>query len=394
MMIRKLFYITLIIIGVIGIIIVVKSLTSSSGLASLTTRLASISPTPVNSLPKSSIEEHQIIITEGYSHPDNFKLSIYAENLGDPRVMRFDDNKDLIVSLPNKGQIIALIDENNDGFVDQQKIILNGLNKPHGFDFHNGYIYVAEVEELYRYIYDSDTKTVSEKKLIAPLPPGGRHTTRYVEIGPDNRLYVSAGSTCDVCIEEDPRDGTILVMDEDGSNQSIYASGLRNAVYFTFNNKTSEMYATEMGRDWLGNNLPPDEVNIINEGGNYGWPFCYGNKIHDQDFDKDNEYINVCPDTISPFIELPAHVAPLGIKFYNGDLLISYHGSWNSTVPVGYKVVKVPLSQGSNNPEDFITGFMRGNQVYSRPAGIVIGDNNDIYISDDKNGTVLRLFPE
>jgi glucose/arabinose dehydrogenase len=191
-------------------------------------------------------------------------------------------------------------------------------------------------------------------------------------------------------------------MKEDGSERRTEATGLRNAVFIAFHPKLRNIiFATEMGRDRLGDNLPPDEINSIETGAasgpttlDYGWPICYGDRVHDSQFDT-NVYIrDPCADTIPPIISLPAHVAPLGLAFLpDGDLLVSYHGSWNSTVPVGYKVVRWHWDGRAWVSSDFLTGFLTDGSAIGRPVGVLPMPDGAVLVSDDKAGAIWRVSP-
>ncbi|HJM48062.1 MAG TPA: PQQ-dependent sugar dehydrogenase, partial [Candidatus Marinimicrobia bacterium] len=320
---------------------------------------------------------------------EDYDIGIYAENLGNPRVMVFDNNERLIVTDTKGGNVYKVEDLNKDGFSETNTILLENLNNPHGLVIHDDNLYLAVVDAVYRYKYDVEVGTVGEPLKILDLPDTStkRHKTRFLAIGSDNKLYVSIGSSCDTCIERDERIATIMYVNLDGTEEKIFASGLRNAVYFSFHPETQELYATEMGRDHLGDNLPPDEINIVKEGGGYGWPFCYGNKVYDKVF----AGVNNCALSVGSFIDLPAHVAPSGIAFapksFNdttNDMFVALHGSWNSSVPVGYKVIRFKYENGTykNNPEDFITGFLKDRTAVGRPAGLMFGKDNSLYISD------------
>lgn len=324
--------------------------------------------------------------------PTGYKLDIFADLKNDlPRVITFDDSGNLIVSLTSKGKIIALSDSNYDLKMDQKVELITGLNKPHGIAFGGNYLYVAESDSVSRYVYDSTQLTANNREVLFSLPQGGRHFTRTIKIK-DNKIYTSVGSSCDVCIEENSYRASILVSNLDGSDLKVFAKGLRNTVFFDFDSG-GKMWGADMGRDMLGDGLPPDEINIIEEGKDYGWPYCYGNRIKDLKFNSDMG-VN-CDQTEPSIYDLPAHSAPLGFKFDSiGNLFIAMHGSWNSTVPVGYKVVKLTtFTGGVSGTEDFVSGFTQGkDKVLGRPAGLELDKKGNLYISDDKAGLIYVLY--
>lgn len=319
---------------------------------------------------------------------DGYRMDIFADLKNDlPRVIIFDDSGNMIVSLTSKGKIAVLIDSDLDLKSESKRDLLTGLNKPHGIAVNGNYLYVAETDGVSRYLYNSNELIVGEKELLFSLPAGGRHFTRTIMIH-DNKLYTSVGSSCDSCIEENQFRASILVSELDGSNLKVFAKGLRNTVFFDFDS-SGKMWGADMGRDGLGDNLPGEEVNIIEEGKDYGWPYCYGNQVKDLKFNTDKSI--TCEATEVPVYEMPAHTAPLGFVFDDfGSLYIALHGSWNSTKPVGYKVVKLStFAGGVSGMQDFITGFMQiGDKVLGRPAGLVFDKKGNLYISDDKTGLV------
>jgi glucose/arabinose dehydrogenase len=332
--------------------------------------------------------------------PENFVIQIFAKGVNGARVIKEDTAGNLIVSLTKEGKIVSLPDLNQDGRADKVIILLEGLQNPHGMEIKcwkkefskDCKFYVAETERLVQYDLVFDDKEKIYRPLnpekILDLPKGGRHFARTLLFLPypqDHKLLISVGSTCDVCFEKDERNGTILVYDFKTKESKIYAKGLRNSVFLTLHPVTGKVWATEMGRDWLGDDLPPDEINIIEEGKNYGWPICYGKNIHDDNFDK-NVYIrNPCmePFETPSYINIPAHSSPLGLAFfpeegwpekYWHNLLVAYHGSWNRTVPTGYKIARYILDpQGKYlGEEDFIAGWLQGDEAIGRPVDILI----------------------
>lgn len=333
--------------------------------------------------------------------PDGFRIAVFAKNIGKPRVLAWDPDGTLLVSVTSAGRVDALLDEDHDGVSEKTKIVISGLDRPHGLAFHNGSLFIAETGTVSSFTYDTKTKSVSGKKILFTLPTGGNHFTRTIAFGPDGRLYVSIGSSCNVCVEKDARRASILVADEDGSNLHTFARGLRNAVFFTWSPWDQKMWATNMGRDLLGDDIPPETVNIVESDQNYGWPYCYGNRIWDKTFDRTQKAEDFCKTTAVPFIEYQAHSAPLGLAFtpnslrkeYRNSLLVAMHGSWNRTEPTGYKIVRFLLdSSGAYlGSEDFITGWLSDKGVLGRPVDLLFDNKGVLYISDDKAGVVYRL---
>lgn len=334
--------------------------------------------------------------------PPEFSISIFAKDLPGARMMAFDGFGNMWVSQTSEGKISTL-EIGDDGKVKRQGVVFRGLQKPHGLVVdpqNSNLLYFAEENKISRVTLYSD----DSPKKIADLPFGGGHFTRTLGFGPDDRLYVSIGSSCNVCDEKDSRRAKIFSMKKDGSDFKEHAKGLRNAVFFTWSYVDGRMWATEMGRDLLGDNLPPDEINIIESGKNYGWPICYGKNIHDTNFDKKTYIRNPCQDPFetASYIDIPAHSAPLGLGFvpeegwsekYWYDLLVAYHGSWNRSIPTGYKIVRIKLDSKGNfeGIEDFITGWLTDGKVLGRPVDVLIQPGGVMYISDDKAGVIYKV---
>ena len=352
--------------------------------------------------------------------PEGFSISIFAKDLPGARIMAMDKLGNLWVSQTGEGKIALL--EIGEGIVKNKSEIFKNLNNPHGlaFDPQDGFtFYFAEEDKISKILVYSDERPAFAKasagkpEKIADLPSGGGHFTRTLGFGPDNRLYVSIGSSCNVCYEQDNRRAKIFRMEKDGSDFREYARGLRNAVFFTWSYIDGKMWTTEMGRDMLGDNLPPDEINVIespstssgqNSIPNFGWPICYGKNIHDGNFDKNIYIRDPCTDKISSHIDIPAHSAPLGLAFvpansdwpkeYWYNLFVAYHGSWNRSEPTGYKIVRIKLDNKGNylGTEDFITGWLTSNGALGRPVDILVQPGGTIYISDDKAGVIYRVI--
>ena len=333
--------------------------------------------------------------------PEPFRIEVFTGDLPGARVLVQDGMGNFWVSRTSRGAVTLLEMEN--GKVARKTDVFRNLNNPHGLAIDPQKptdMYIAESDKIIRAHLYSDADTTK----IRDLPDGGRHITRTLGFGPDDRLYVSIGSSCDVCHEQDNRRAKIFSMKRDGSDFREEARGLRNSVFFTWDYVRGGMYATEMGRDWLGDDLPPDEINLIERGKNYGWPTCYGDNIHDTEFDKRTYVRNPCmePFETPSFVDLQAHSAPLGLAFvpeegwpeeYWYNILVSYHGSWNRSVPTGYKVVRVKMdSKGEYlGTEDFITGWIQDGQIAGRPVDIMIRPGGQMYITDDHAGLIYKV---
>lgn len=328
--------------------------------------------------------------------PPGFRIEVYADDLSGVRFMALSPKGDLTVSRPRSGEILVLPDRNRDGKPDRVSVFATGLNRPHGVAWRDGALYVAETGAVQR-LTDADGDLVAEDKQLVTrgLPDGGMHWTRTIGFGPDGMMYVSAGSSCNACVEEDPARATIMRFKPDGSGREIYARGLRNAVGFSWHPTTRDLWATDNGRDWLGNNLPPEELNRVQFGGHYGWPQCYGDRKPDQG---DAAF---CAKTIPPAVEFPAHMAPLGLTFYTGaqfpaeyrhNAFVAMHGSWNRFPPAGYKVVRVKFKDGKPaGTEDFATGWLRGTQDWGRPVDVLTAPDGALFLTDDAGGRIYRI---
>lgn len=335
--------------------------------------------------------------------PNGFRIQTYAANLGNARQLAFDPGGVLTATLTGDGEIISLPDSDGNGLSDRVDVLLTGLNQPSGLAFHRGYLYVAENDKISRYPYTANPAsppTVGAVEPLTDLPTDGEHFTRTVTFGADGKMYVSVGSSSNTGPETDPRRAAVLRFNDDGSNMTVFASGLRNSVGLTWHPVTGELWGVDNGRDYLGDDLPPDEVNIIRQGGDYGWPYAYDDKVTDPAY---NDTVRAAA-SISPVIDIQAHSAPLGLCFYTGNgfgpgyannLFITYHGSWNRSVPTGYKVVRFVMSGSTyQNPgaqQDFISGWLTPAGAAGRPVAIIQGGDGALYISDDKAGAVYKV---
>lgn len=354
--------------------------------------------------------------TLGLTVPAGFRLAVFADGMQGPRDLTLDERGTLLVSDTRAGSVLAMPDTNGDGRADEIVSVVGGLHQPHGIVQvcrPDCYLYVAEENALRRYAYDPVTRRVSDPAVLAELPDGGSHSTRsllYLTPPEGDRLLLSIGSSCDVCREEDTRHASVQEVNLQTGELTPFAIGLRNSVFLAQHPVTGDIWATDMGRDGLGDDLPPDEVNILSAGRNYGWPICYGKNIHDEDFDT-NVYIrNPCqePMEAASHLDLGAHVAPLGLAFVPEEgwpeawwhnLLVAEHGTTQAAVRRGYRIARMPLDPQGNpagEPVDFIGGFLPdpdGDPI-GRPVDLLIFPGGTLYVSDDNAGVVYRMTHE
>lgn len=356
-----------------------------------------------------------------FAVPEGFTATIYARDIGGARVMTRDPKGTMLVSVTKEGKVLALPDMDGDGSANRAVTVLEGLAQPHGIlvicpetgnesaDQDACLLYVAETGALKTYAYDADTYQAAYRETLTTFPTGNGHYTRTLLMHPDGeRLLISVGSSCNVCEEGNPMRATVQALSLTDNSIATFARGLRNTVFMAVHPVTGEVWGTDHGRDLIGDDIPPDEVNVLAEGGDYGWPICYGNKVHDTDFDTKQYVRDPCADTVAPRIELAAHSAVLGIGFvpeegwpeeWWHDAVIAYHGSWNRSVPTGYKVVRFDLTpEGApvtGEPIDVMTGFLlsgeKSDEARGRPAGILIEPGGVMFVSDDHANAIYRI---
>jgi glucose/arabinose dehydrogenase len=340
--------------------------------------------------------------------PPGFSIGVYAAGIDDARFLLFTDGGDLLVSAPRQGKVFLIgRDAAGDGHAVATRVLLQGLDRPHGLAYHDGWLYVAEGSAVLRIRFDPVAGTVSgtPQRIITGLPNGGNHWTRTLHVGPDNKLYVTVGSSCNACIEDDPRRAAMLRYELDGSGEQIYATGLRNTVDFAWQPGTGNLYGTDNGRDLLGDDFPPCELNRIVPMGFYGWPFANGNRVPDPAQGAGHEAQIAA--SIPPAHGFGAHTAPLGITFYvpppgkapatfppayTGAAFVAEHGSWNRSTKSGYQVVVLHFqADGTIAEAPFATGFMIDEKVSGRPVDVAVGPDGALYVSDDFTGAIYRI---
>jgi glucose/arabinose dehydrogenase len=337
--------------------------------------------------------------------PQGFHINVYAL-IGGVRWLARTPTGTLYATSPAQGKVFILPDTNNDGVADEVKVFADKLPGVHGIAFYADSIYVATEDSIYK-LTDSNQDGVADLRTViaTDLPSGGGHSTRTIAFGFDGNLYVSAGSSCNVCQETNEKRAASSQYTADGRFQRVYTSGLRNAVGMIFHPGTGQMWVTNNGRDNLGDNIPPETIYAPQEGMNYGWPFCYGDRVPDE---TQNPPAGFCEKTGVPAVKMQAHSAPLGLAFYNGgkfpadsdgDLYVAFHGSWNRSVPTGYKLVRINVkdnqpdaSAGDQLVQDFATGWQTTEGVWGRPVDPLVAPDGSLLLTDDQAGAIYRIY--
>lgn len=337
--------------------------------------------------------------------PPGLTVERFAGDLLGVRFMALGPDGSVYASRPNTGEVVRLADTDGDGVADQRAVAVRDLAYPHGLAFHDGWLYIANTDGVVRVRLDASGVAAGAPERVNRLSGGGMHFTRTVIFGRDGAMYVSVGSSCNVCAERDSDRAAVLRFDADGRNGRVFARGLRNAVGLAVHPTTGEIWASTHERDNLQpdhEDLPPEEIDILRDGGDYGWPYCYslgGRTVPNPEFGDAAR----CAGTIPATLEMQGHSAPLGITFldratglppeYRGDALLAFHGSWNRSVPTGAKVVRIRISGGRPvSYEDFVTGWqLPDGSRWGRPADVMVYEDGSILISDDAGGAIYRV---
>lgn len=361
--------------------------------------------------------------------PAGFKIEVFAdintkngEQLSGPRMMAFDAKGNLYVSAVASHRVVMLPDHNRDGVADEIVTVAHDLNAPQGIAFVGDTLLIANQDGVVK-VNQTQGSWTKPQAFISNLPTGG-HTLKNVKLGPDGFLYINVGSSCNVCLENEPMRATILRYTIEGKpagalvtlgrhqQSAIFARGLRNSQGFAWHPVTGAMYATNNGADNRSNTLggavndevPPEHLNKIEAGKHYGWPHCWGGsketgtQIEDPNF---KGAVGFCETTQAPVVSFKSHTTPIGISFldkanwpsaYRADAIVALHGSWNRKQPAGYQLMRVKFK--ANEPtevEDFATGWLKNQQAWGRPVDVAVGADGALYVSDDKANIIYRV---
>jgi len=336
------------------------------------------------------------------SVPAGFTVQYFAKDLRGVRFMALGPGGVVYATQPRSGRVVRLPDTNHDGVADAVETVVSGLRQPHGLAFHKGALWVANTDGVVRVPIGANGLATGDPVYVNHYDGGGGHWSRTIVFGRDSAMYVAVGSTCNICVETSADRAAVLRFNEDGSGKRVYSSGLRNAVGLAVNPNSGAIWASQNERDNISpdhQDLPPEEINILTDGGDYGWPYCYGDRRPNPEF---NDAAR-CARTIAPALAMQAHSAPLGLSFldkatsfpaeYRGDLLVAFHGSWNRDVPTGAKVVRVHVRNGTPaSVEDFITGWQdNSGSRWGRPVDVLVASDGSVLVSDDSGGNIYRV---
>ena len=339
-------------------------------------------------------------VVQSVTVPEGFEITIWANNVPGARSLEWTPNGTLFVGTRHFGAVYALRDDDSNGEADGIVTIAQGLNAPNGVAFRDGSLYISEINRVLRYdnIEASLTNPPAPAVVNNTFPTDGTHGWKFIRFGPDGMLYVPVGMPCNICETVDDRYGTIMRMNADGSGLETYARGIRNTVGFDWHPVTGELYFTDNGADGLGDDIPPDELNrITGAGQHFGEPYCHGGDTPDRSFTA-----RTCAELTPPVQQLGPHVAALGMRFYTGEqfpdeyvnqIFIAEHGSWNRSVPIGYRVALVRLDGLGDavSYEGFAEGWLQGNQAWGRPVDIEVLPDGSMLVSDDLAGAIYRI---
>jgi glucose/arabinose dehydrogenase len=332
--------------------------------------------------------------------PPGFTIETYATNVEGARSLALGPDGIVFVGSRSPGKVYALLDRNRDQKAEQVIVVARGLNSPNGVAYRGGALYVAEISRILR--FDDIAKMLAKPPqpvvVNDTFPKDAHHGWKFIAFGPDGKLYVPVGAPCNVCFRDDPRYASIMRLNPDGSGLEVFAEGVRNTVGFDWHPGTKELWFTDNGRDWLGNDVPPDELNCApRRGMHFGFPYCHGGTIPDPEWGGKRS----CREFVPPRRNLGPHVAALGMRFYTGamfpakykdNILIAEHGSWNRLPPIGYRISRVTEKGGvATGYEVFAEGWLQGLSAWGRPVDVLVMPDGALLVSDDKADAVYRI---
>ena len=340
--------------------------------------------------------------------PPGFRVDVWAQELEGPRVLALAPDGSVLVSSPGQGQVLRLRDADGDGRAEEARPVLQGLDGVQGLAVHAGQLYLAQPGTLSVAPLAADGTPGTPRPLVTGLPKGGQHAKPTVAVGPDGWLYLSVGSSCNACTGEDGVRAVLLRFHLDGSGRQVYARGLRNTLGFAWHPDTRELWGMDHGSDHRGNDLPPEELNLLQPGGDYGWPYVYGERVPDLLMEAPEGVMREAhAERTRPMVlGYQAHSAPIQLLFHDGkgmpadlrgDAFVTLHGSWNRDPPTGYKVVRIRFERGRPvHFEDFLTGFLAPDhqKVSGRPAGLLELPDGSLLVGDDSQGVLYRVSRE
>lgn len=337
--------------------------------------------------------------------PPGFAIEVYSDEVPNARQMALSPRGILYVGSRQEGKVYAVVDGDRDGHAEKVHVIARGLQMPSGVAFRDGALYVADVNRVLRWDgIDARVADPPQPTVVSDAFPGDRHHGwKFIAFGPDGLLYVPVGAPCNICESEKPIYATVTRMkigaDGKGSLPEIFASGVRNTVGFDWHPQTRELWIAENGRDWLGNDSPPDELLRAPKAGlHFGFPYCHGGDTPDPEFGKKQS----CDKFEKPAIKLGPHVAAIGMRFYTGTMFpaayrnhafIAEHGSWNREQPIGYRVTLVKVDGNrAVSYETFAEGWLRKDgKAWGRPADVLVMPDGALLVSDDEAGAIYRI---
>jgi glucose/arabinose dehydrogenase len=329
--------------------------------------------------------------------PPGFSISIFANDVPDAREMTLGAKGTLFVG-SRSGKVYAI--SVHSGKPGRAETIASGLEMPVGVAFRDGALYVSAVSRILRFDHIEDRLSHPPQPVVVSdrFPTATHHGWKFIAFGPDGKLYVPVGAPCNICQPDPDRYANIMRMNADGSQLEVFARGIRNSVGFDWDPRTRELWFTSNGRDNLGDDVPSDELDHAPRAGmNFGYPYCHAGDIPDPKYGKEH----ACSQFTPPALKLGAHLAPLGMRFYTGkmfpstyrdNIFIAEHGSWNRSTPVGYRVVRVVVTDNRGVAhQPFATGWLQNGEAWGRPADVLVMPDGALLVSDDQAGVIYRI---